>query len=267
MKLAVMGATGRMGRALIKEIIETPKLTLAGGTEFAGHEAMGQDLGTLAGLGAVGVVLSEDALELVAQVDGIIDFTTPEASVELAGLAAQARIVHVMGTTGFDDADEAKIRAASRHATIIKSGNMSLGVNLIAELTRQVGASLGDAWDIEILEMHHRHKVDAPSGTALLMGEAAAQGRGVELADVRVSGRDGETGARTPGTIGFASLRGGSSVGEHKVIFATDNERIELVHKAEDRQIFARGALTAVQWGQGRRPGIYSMRDVLGLNL
>lgn len=265
MKLAVMGATGRMGQALIKEILANPALTLAGGVERAGHAAMGQDLGVLAGLGEVGVRLTEDALEIIAQVDGIVDFTSPEASVELAGLAAQARIVHVIGSTGFEARHEAKIKAAARHATIIKSGNTSLGVTLVAELTRAVAAKLDDTWDIEILEMHHHHKLDAPSGTALLLGQAAAEGRGVDLAEVRDSGRDGATGARATGAIGFASLRGGSVVGEHKVIFASDDERIELTHKAEDRRIFARGALTAVQWGQGKSPGLYSMRDVLEL--
>jgi len=172
--------------------------------------------------------------------------------------------VHVIGTTGFEVEHEAAIAAAARHATIIKAGNMSLGVNLLAQLTRQVAKLLDDAFDIEILEMHHRHKVDAPSGTALLLGAAAAEGRGVKLSDVAARGRDGITGARKTGDIGFAVLRGGGVVGEHSVIFAADDEIIELRHHASDRSIFARGAVAAAKWGQGKRPGLYSMADVLG---
>lgn len=265
MKLAVMGATGRMGQALIREILATDGFELAGGTEPAGHAALGADLGTLVGLDPVGVSVTEDALDLVTHVEGILDFTTPEASLALAALAAQARIVHVIGTTGFTAAQEETLRIAARHAAMIKSGNMSLGVNLLAALSEQAARSLGDDWDIEIVEMHHRHKVDAPSGTALMLGEAAAKGRGVDLADKRDTGRDGMTGPRTPGDIGFAALRGGSVVGEHSVILAGPGERIELTHRAEDRVIFARGALAAAKWGAGQGPGFYSMKDVLGL--
>jgi 4-hydroxy-tetrahydrodipicolinate reductase len=185
--------------------------------------------------------------------------------VELAALAAQMRLVHVIGTTGLGDEDEARIKAAARHAVIVKSGNMSLGVNLLAALVRRVAATLDEAFDIEILEMHHRRKVDAPSGTALLLGKAAAEGRAVALADHSDRVRDGHTGARQAGHIGFATLRGGSVVGEHTVIFAGEGERIELAHRAEDRAIFARGALRAVQWGRGQKPGLYGMADVLGM--
>lgn len=265
MKLAVMGATGRMGRALLNEIISRDDLTLAGGIEPQGHSALGEDLGTLAGLEPIGVTLTHDALEVIARVDGILDFTSPEASVEFAGLAAQARIVHVLGTTGLNDDDQAKLKAAARHAVIIQSGNMSLGVNLLSALTEQVARALDVDWDIEITEMHHRHKVDAPSGTALLLGEAAAKGREISLGDKSDRGRDGQTGAREEGDIGFVALRGGSVVGEHSVIFAGEGERIELKHIAEDRRIFVRGALTAAVWGEGKRPGLYSMTDVLGL--
>ena len=195
----------------------------------------------------------------------MIDFTSPAATVEFAALAAQARAVHVIGTTGLEAGDLARIAAAARHATIIRAGNMSLGVNLLLGLTRKVAQALGPEFDIEIVEMHHRHKVDAPSGTALMLGEAAAEGRGVALADVSDRGRDGITGAREPGHIGFSAVRGGDVVGEHDVIFAGPGERVILRHVATDRAIFARGALHAALWGQGKAPGEYTMADVLGL--
>ena len=213
----------------------------------------------------MGVTVSDQPLELFVNCDAILDFTAPKASLEFAGLAAQARIVHVLGTTGFSDGDDEKLEAAARHATIIKAGNMSLGVNLLVALARQVAHALDDDFDIEIVEMHHRHKVDAPSGTALMLGQAAAEGRGVRLANVADRGRDGMTGEREPGHIGFAALRGGDVVGEHDVIFAAAGERIVLRHLATDRRIFARGAVKAALWGQGRTPGCYDMLDVLGL--
>jgi 4-hydroxy-tetrahydrodipicolinate reductase len=265
MKIAVMGAAGRMGRELVRAIHAHPGCTLAGGTEPAGSAMTGHDLGALAGVGPLGVVVTSDPLDLVAQVDAVIDFTTPRATVELAGLAANARIVHIIGTTGFSDADEAAIKAAARHATIVKSGNMSLGVNLIAALTRKIAQTLDAGFDIEILEMHHRDKVDAPSGTALLLGAAAADGRGVDLKTTSVRSRDGHTGARRRGDIGFATLRGGSAVGDHSVIFAGDGEHITISHHAADRSIFSRGAVTAALWGRGKGPGLFSMTDVLGL--
>lgn len=271
-KIAITGAGGRMGRTLTRLIAETEGLTLSGGIEAEGSPHLGADLGTLAGLAApLGVEVTDDALSVIKDADALIDFSVPDATLEFAALAAQARIVHVIGTTGFKDEDLAKIEAAARHATIIKAGNMSLGVNLLAALARQAAKALGPDWDIEILEMHHRHKVDAPSGTALLLGEAAAEGRGgIELGTHSERGRDGITGARKEGTIGFASLRGGSVVGEHDVIFAAENERIVLRHVAEDRSIFARGALKAAQWGLGtggksRGPGLFDMADVLGI--
>jgi len=209
-------------------------------------------------------MLTGDPLPVIAKAQALIDFSKPEVSVELAALAAQARIVHVIGTTGIDAAGEEKIRAAARHAVIVKSGNMSLGVNLLAALVKQAAKALPD-FDIEIVEMHHRLKVDAPSGTALLLGKAAADGRDVSLDKKSVRVRDGHTGAREMGTIGFATLRGGTVVGEHKVILAGAHERVELSHVAEDRSIFANGALTAARWGQGKKPGLYSMADVLGI--
>jgi len=265
MKIAVTGAAGRMGRELIRAVHAKDKCVLAGAVEQEGSLALGQDAGLLAGLGKLGVLITDDALELFAKVDAVLDFTTPAASADFAGLAANARIVHVVGTTGLTPEDEAKIGAAARHAVIVRSGNMSLGVNLLAALTRKVAEALDADFDIEIIEMHHRHKVDAPSGTALMLGRAAAEGRGAKLDAVSVRARDGHTGARRRGDIGFATLRGGSVVGEHSVLFAADGELIELTHRAADRGIFARGAVKAALWGRGKRPGLYSMMDVLGL--
>ena len=265
MRLIVTGAGGRMGRMLIRTIAETPGFALAGALEREGSPFLGQDAGTLAGMGPLGLAVTSDPLPLFLHAHGVIDFTSPEATVAFAGLAAQARIVHVIGTTGMEEAHVARLQAAARHATIIKSGNMSLGVNLLATLVRKVAATLGTDWDIEVLEMHHRAKVDAPSGTAALLGEAAADGRAVKLAEERVASRDGITGIRKPGTIGFATLRGGTVIGEHSVIFAGAGERIELTHKADDRSLFARGALKAATWGRGKKPGLFDMYDVLGL--
>ena len=265
MRLVVVGAAGRMGRTIVRLVAETEGLVLSGALEHAGSPALGQDAGTLSGCAAAGVAVTDDALALVVEADGIIDFSTPATSLALAALAAQARIVHVVGTTGFSPCDLAKFEAAGRHATIVRSGNMSVGVNLVAALVAKAAAALGESFDIEIVEMHHRMKVDAPSGTALLLGEAAAAGRGVALDEAAVRGRDGITGARQTGTIGFAALRGGTVIGDHSVIFAGEGERIELTHKAEDRAIFARGALRAALWARGRKPGLFSMADVLGL--
>ncbi len=265
MKLAIAGAAGRMGRVLTRIVHETEGAEVAGGLEPMGSPHMGADMGELAGLGALGVAITGDAAALFKKVDGIVDFTVPKATVALAELSAQARIVHVIGTTGIDEAGEAAIKSAARNARIVKSGNMSLGVNLLAVLVRKVAASLGEEFDIEVLEMHHRHKIDAPSGTALLLGEAAAQGRGIDLKSHSVRSRDGHTGARKAGDIGFAALRGGSVVGEHTVMFAGPAERIEISHKAESRDIFARGAVRAALWAKNQKPGLYSMADVLGL--
>lgn len=265
MKLAIAGAAGRMGRVLTRIVHETEGAEVAGGLELKGSPHVGADLGELAGVGALGVAITDDPVALFKKIDGIIDFTVPKATVALAGLSAGARIVHVIGTTGIDAAGEAAIKTAGTHARIVKSGNMSLGVNLLAAVVRKVAAALGEDFDIEVLEMHHRHKIDAPSGTALLLGEAAAQGRGIDLKSRSVRSRDGHTGARSPGDIGFAALRGGSVVGEHTVMFAGPAERIELSHRAESRDIFARGAVRAALWANGQKPGLYSMADVLGL--
>ncbi|MQT13124.1 4-hydroxy-tetrahydrodipicolinate reductase [Segnochrobactrum spirostomi] len=266
MRLVVMGAAGRMGRSLIRAIEATPGLVLAGAVERPGSDAIGVDAGLLAGTGTLGIAVGDDPLPLFARADGVIDFTNPATTLAAAELAAQARIVHVIGTTGLSAADDEKIAAAARHAVIVKSGNMSLGVNLLAALVRQAAKALDLSYDLEIVEMHHRHKVDAPSGTALMLGRAAAEGRGVALDDVSVRVRDGHTGPREPGSIGFATLRGGSVVGDHVVILAGEGERIELGHRAENRDIFARGALKAALWARGRKPGLHTMADVLGLS-
>jgi 4-hydroxy-tetrahydrodipicolinate reductase len=265
MRLIVVGVAGRMGRTLARIVTETPGVTLAGAIEREGAPEIGADSGVLAGLPANGIAVTADALPVFAKADGVLDFTVPAATIAFAELAAQARIVHVIGTTGLSAADEAKIKAAARHAVVVKSGNMSLGVNLLAGLVRQAAKALDADFDIEVLEMHHRGKIDAPSGTAILLGEAAAQGRGIDLGQHSVRVRDGHTGARRRGDIGFAALRGGSVVGEHSVILAGEGEVIELTHKAADRGLFARGAVKAALWGRDKKPGLYSMTDVLGL--
>ncbi len=265
MSIAVMGAAGRMGLELVRAIHGAEGCRVAGGIEPNGSAAIGQDIGQLAGLAPLGIAVTSDPLDLIAKVDAIVDFTAPAATVEFAGLAANARIVHVIGTTGLSPSDEEAVAAAARHATIVKAGNMSLGVNLLMEVTRKVAAALDDDFDIEVVEMHHRHKVDAPSGTALMLGEAAAEGRKIALSDASVRVRDGYTGERRRGDIGFATLRGGNVVGEHTVIFAADGERVEISHRATDRGIFSRGAVKAALWGRGKGPGLFSMTDVLGL--
>ena len=265
MRLAVVGAAGRMGGALIRAIAQIDGVVLSGAVERLGAPDMGRDAGEVAGLPKNGVPITDDALAVFAAADGVLDFTAPAAIRQFAELAAQARIVHVIGTTGMSDDDVEAIRPAARHARIVKSGNMSLGVNLLAALVRQAAAALDEDFDIEVLEMHHRHKVDAPSGTALLLGEAAAEGRGIDLATRSVRSRDGITGERPRGDIGFAALRGGSVIGDHSVVLAGPLETVTLSHHAQDRQIFARGAIKAALWARDRKPGLYSMDDVLGL--
>ena len=265
MRLIVAGAGGRMGRTLIKAITETKGLALAGAVEGPGSALLGKDAGELAGLGPNGIAIAADPAPLLAKADGLIDFTIPAATLAFAELTARHGVAHIIGTTGFSAEQEKTIAAAASKAVIVKSGNMSLGVNLLAALTKRVARTLDDSFDIEIFEMHHNKKIDAPSGTALMFGRAAADGRGIDLATHSARGRDGETGARKAGDIGFASLRGGTVVGEHSVIFAGPAERIELVHRAEDRMIFARGALHAAAWARTQKPGLYSMMDVLGL--
>jgi 4-hydroxy-tetrahydrodipicolinate reductase len=263
--IVVMGASGRMGRMLVAEIAAREDLTLSAAIERPGHPWLGRDIGSAMGGAELGIHVTDDPWEAMARAQGVVDFTTPDTSVALAGIAAQARAVHVIGTTGFSEDDLARIDAAARHAVIVRAGNMSLGVNLLLDMTRRVAAALGPDYDIEVVEAHHRHKVDAPSGTALMLGEAAAGGRGDRLDALRDGPRDGVTGPRGEGRIGFSSIRGGDIIGEHDVIFAGPGERVVLRHVASDRALFARGALRAVLWGQGRSPGHYAMTDVLGL--
>ncbi len=263
--IVVTGASGRMGQTLVRLIVASDRARLVGCIERAGHGWIGRDVGEAMGGGAQGVVVTDDPLEAFVQAQAVVDFTAPAASVEFAALAAQARCVHVVGTTGLEVEHHRKLDLAAHHAVIIQAGNMSLGVNLLTRLTQKVAEALDEDWDIEIVEAHHRMKVDAPSGTAVMLGQAAATGRGVRLEEARVAGRDGINGARTRGTIGFSAIRGGDIVGEHDVIFAADGERIVLRHVATDRVNFARGALRAALWGQGQKPGRYDMMNVLGL--
>jgi 4-hydroxy-tetrahydrodipicolinate reductase len=265
MRLIVAGAGGRMGRALTRVISETAGAALTGALEAPGSELLSKDAGVLAGLPANGIKLSADLWELSANADGILDFTVPGATIANVAIAAQRGIVHVIGTTGLSASDEAVIRSVASRAIVVKSGNMSLGVNLLAALVKRVAQSLDEGFDIEILEMHHKAKIDAPSGTALMLGEAAAAGRQISLHERSARGRDGVTGARRSGDIGFASLRGGTAAGDHSVIFAGPHERIILSHHAEDRILFAHGALKAALWAHGKKPGFYTMADVLGL--
>jgi 4-hydroxy-tetrahydrodipicolinate reductase len=265
MRLIVAGAGGRMGRTLIHAIVATEGVTLAGAVDAAGSAVIGRDAGELAGLGRNNIAVGTEVAPLLGKADGLIDFTVPAATVAFVELLARAGLVHVIGTTGLSKEDDALIAVAAQRAAVVKSGNMSMGVNLLAALVKRVAKTLDRDFDIEILEMHHNKKVDAPSGTALMLGRAAAEGRGIDLAQHSVRSRDGQTGARNAGDIGFAALRGGTNVGEHHVIFAGTAERIELVHRAEDRMIFARGAVKAALWARGQKPGLYSMADVLGL--
>ncbi|MEM7242255.1 MAG: 4-hydroxy-tetrahydrodipicolinate reductase [Pseudomonadota bacterium] len=264
-QIAVMGASGRMGQMLVQAIGESDQAALSGVVERADHDWIGKDLGVAMGGAEIGVKVESDPLEVFARSQAVIDFTAPASTVEFAGIAAQARLVHVIGTTGLTNDDLAAIARAARHATIVRAGNMSLGVNLLTKLTQKVAAALDEDFDIEVIEAHHKHKMDAPSGTALMLGDAAAAGRGKILDQISDRGRDGITGARKRGDIGFHAIRGGDVVGEHDVVFAADGERIVLRHLATDRRIFARGALKAALWGQGKEPGEYDMMDVLGL--
>jgi 4-hydroxy-tetrahydrodipicolinate reductase len=263
--IVVTGASGRMGQMLIRTILASDRARLVGCVDRPGSAWIGRDVSEAMGGAPLGIVVTDDPLEAFAKAQAVIDFTTPAATVQFAALAAQARAVHVIGTTGLEPEHLRAISLAAHHAVIVRAGNMSLGVNLLVRMTRLVAEALDADWDIEVVEAHHRMKVDAPSGTALMLGEAAAAGRGVALDTVRDAGRDGITGARTRGDIGFASVRGGDVVGEHDVIFAGEGERIVLRHVATDRAIFARGALRAALWGQSQKPGDYDMMDVLGL--
>jgi 4-hydroxy-tetrahydrodipicolinate reductase len=276
LKVVIAGAGGRMGAANIRAVaalsglavhgaVAGSGLSLHAAVDRPGTPAIGQDAGLFAGIGALGVLVTDDLDAALVGADAVIDFTAPAASVALAQKAAKLGLIHVIGTTGCSADDDAAIAGAGKAgARIVKSGNFSMGVNVLASLVKQAAAVLAQ-YDIEILEMHHARKVDAPSGTALLLGHAAAEGRQINLAQHSVRVRDGHTGPREEGTIGFATLRGGTVVGDHSVIFAGPSERIELNHRAEDRAIFAHGAARAALWARDQKPGLYSMADVLGL--
>jgi len=265
MRLIVAGVGGRMGRTLVHAISLIDGVTLAGAVDAPGSAVIGRDAGELGGIGNNGVAVGADVESLLARADALVDFTIPAATLAFAELAAKNRCIHVIGTTGLTGEAEKLIAAAATRTVIVKSGNFSMGVNLLTALVKRVAKTLDEDFDIEILEMHHNKKVDAPSGTALMIGRAAAEGRGIDFEQRSVRAREGHTGARCVGDIGFAVLRGGSVVGDHNVIFAGPAERLEISHKAEDRMIFARGAIRAALWARGREPGLYSMADVLGL--
>jgi len=263
LKVAIAGAGGKMGAANIRAVTATPGIAVVSAFDRAGAPAVGKDAGELAGIEALSVVITDDVAAALAGAEAIIDFTAPANSVALAGEAARRGLVHIIGTTGCSEADDAAIRTAAATARIVKAGNFSLGVNLLLGLVKQAAAAL-PGFDVEILEMHHNKKVDAPSGTALMLGEAAARGRNLDLRTHSVRVRDGHTGAREEGSIGFATLRGGNVIGEHKVILAGPSERIELNHIADNRALFADGAVRAALWVRDQQPGLYSMADVLG---
>jgi 4-hydroxy-tetrahydrodipicolinate reductase len=269
MKIGVVGCGGRMGRMVVQVILNTEGVSLAGGSEQLGHELIGREVAALVGGPASGQAsdcrIEADPASLFVDSDAVIDFTSPSATALHARLAARHGTALVVGTTGLGLEQNESLSAAAEAVPVVVSANMSVGINLLLGLTRQVAAILGDDYDIEVVEMHHRHKVDAPSGTALALGHAAAAGRGTSLDSVSQRVRDGQIGSRQSGTIGFATLRGGDVVGEHTVMFAGDGERIELTHRATSRIIFAQGAVRAARWAVGRSPGLYSMRQVLGL--
>lgn len=267
LKVGVVGGSGRMGRMVVAQVSETPGCVVAGGVEQPGNPLVGEDIGAVAGIAPLGVAIGDDTAQMIAGVDVVVDFTVPQATVEHARLAAQAGAAMVIGTTGLDKEQAGVIESAARHVPIVWAPNMSVGVTLLLALTEQVAGILGpDDYDIEVVEMHHKHKIDAPSGTALGLGRAAAAGRGIDLDTVYKAARDGHTGARPTGEIGFAVLRGGDVVGEHSVIYAGEGEQVVLTHKAGSRKVFAAGAVRAALWTQGRAAGLYSMRSVLGFD-
>ncbi|MAI12135.1 MAG: 4-hydroxy-tetrahydrodipicolinate reductase [Rhodospirillaceae bacterium TMED167] len=266
MKIGITGCAGRMGQMLVREVHLADNCTLAGGTEETGHTALGQDIAETAGLDACGIAIMDDSDALFAAADAIIDFTIAPVTGNHTSFAKKHATNLILGTTGHDGDQLASIEAAAMHIPIVKAMNFSVGVNVLFALTKQLAGTLDEDFDIEIVEMHHRHKVDAPSGTALGLAQAAADGRGVDLNNVADRGRDGITGPRQRGNIGLAALRGGDVVGEHDVVFAGASERIKLSHIATSREIFAKGAVRAALWSKGADPGLYDMLDVLGFS-
>ena len=266
-KVGVVGCAGRMGQMLLKMLINAPGIVVVGGSERRGSIALGQDIGALAGADPLGISVGDDPSLLFDASDVVVDFTNPTATVSHAQMAARTGCALVIGTTGFDSDQLNSLYRASQRAPIVLAANMSLGINLLQQVVEEISRILDTDWDIEIVEMHHRGKIDAPSGTALALGEAAARGRGQQLRRISRRSRDGQVGPRVKGEIGFAALRGGDVVGDHTVIFAADGERVEITHRAASREIFARGAVKSVLWAAGKKPGLYSMRDVLGFSV
>ena len=263
--LCIVGAGGRMGRTLIEAVQQAEGLTLTVATERAGSSLIGADAGELAGVGRLGVTISEGPAAQVDAFDVLVDFTRPEGSLEHLEICRQAGRAMVIGTTGFTEDQKQVIRDAAKEIPVVFAPNMRVGVNLCLKLLDLAARVLGDEVDIEVIEAHHRHKVDAPSGTALRMGEVVAEALGRDLAECAVYGREGHTGERDPKTIGFETIRAGDIVGEHTVMFAGLGERVEITHKASSRMTFAKGAVRASAWLKGRPAGLYDMQDVLGL--
>jgi 4-hydroxy-tetrahydrodipicolinate reductase len=265
LKVGIIGCAGRMGQMLVRTVAANDRCLVVAGIEQPRSAAVGRDLGLVAGIDALGVSVTDDPADLFTQADAVLEFTSPAATVQHVEQAAKKKKIHIIGTTGFEPPQMAALHRAAKQTAIVQAPNMSVGLNLLLRMVEQIAHALDPDWDIEILEMHHRHKVDAPSGTALALGRAAAAGRGADLDHVAKRVRDGITGARKRGDIGFAVLRGGDVVSDHRVIFASEGERVELTHIATSREIYARGALRAALWAQDKPPGLYSMTDVLGL--
>ncbi len=264
LRIIIVGASGRMGRMLVRAVNEADGVILAGATERAGSEFVGRDAGELAGSDGRGVLLVDD-IGACAAADLVIDFTAPAATLQHASFVAEHQMAMVIGTTGFDTEQSERLHDTLANSAVVMAANYSVGVNLALNLIEKAAQVLGNDYDAEIFEAHHKHKVDAPSGTALAMGKSLAAGRGVTLDDVAVLSREGITGARKPGSIGFSVVRGGNIVGEHQAMFIADEERIEINHIASDRMVFARGAVRAASWVSGQKDGWYDMQHVLGL--
>ncbi len=266
LKVAVLGASGRMGRAVLECIAETDDLVLVGALTETSDSAVGRDAGESVGLPATRVPLTDDRAQALHGAQVAIDFTLPAATAANVRACVESGTALVIGTTGLEEKHLNAITEASRQIPLVYGRNMSVGVNVFMNLVGRAAKALGPDYDVEITEAHHRHKVDAPSGTALALGEAVAKARGRELDELAIHGRHGQIGPRVPGTIGFSVIRGGSIVGDHTVLFAAPEEAVQLSHHAIDRKSFAHGALRAARWAAGQAPGLYSMADVLGLN-
>lgn len=265
-RIAVMGAAGRMGKTLIEAVRQVSETTLGAAIDRPDSSLVGADVGELAGVGKIGLILQGDLQAVLDQFDVLIDFTHPSVTLKNLEVCRQSGKAMVIGTTGFSVEEKQLLEAAAKDIPIVFAANYSVGVNLCLKLLDTAARVLGDEVDIEIIEAHHRHKVDAPSGTALRMGEVVAQALGRDLQKVAVYGREGQTGARERETIGFATVRAGDVVGDHTVLFAAEGERVEITHKASSRMTFAKGAVRAAIWLKGAQAGLYDMQDVLGLN-